>query len=654
MTTHLLRAALVLAGLSAPFVEHGARAKADAALARCPDGTADCGGLAGWDLDADGLRLVGVEREMAGARWSAGTVHVGLDRRGLAIDVHAPARTERVGPRAPTVATTPARPRTDEPPRVALHGLAAIVRVHGRLAIPLPHGVAAEIVDPVVVIDEDGRPRASASATVLLPREHRLAIADARVEPLGGGRLRVAAHATLDGGPPVALAGEVSSTSAHLQARTRGDATLAIEARRTDEAPTVDLRAQSWPLATLGPRVVAALDARGVAIGDATIDGQLALVGDRSATATRLVVTGVGLDDRRLANRAVRTGSLAIDGTVAPTPTGWHADATFEHRGARVHADVELAGDRLHVAAELAELPCQSLLAAMPDGMTDALAGARLAGSVAGAVDVDVELARLDTVDLDRDPPPGSLAIDLPILESCTTTSDPPGIDLDGLGGPYRHVFVAGGRRRDRVLAPGAPGFVTLAQARRVALAFVALEDMRFRSHDGFDREQIERAFWHNLVAGGVRRGASTISQQTARNLWLGVDRSLARKLQEAWLTARLEAKLDKDRILELYVNLIELGPGVFGVDEAARYHFGVGPQELDVLQSLHLAALAPAPRTLSKRFASGQVDDAWLVELREHARRMHRNGMIGADELAVALRSELRLRVHASADAAP
>ncbi len=653
MTVHLLRAALVLAGLSAPFVEHGARVRVHDALARCPDGTAECGGLAGWDLDADGLRLVGVEREAGGARWSARAVHVGLDRHGLAIDVRDPGRTPSTRPRRVATTSPAARPSTGEAPRIELHGIAAIVRVHGRLTLPLPHGASAEVVDPVVAIDEDGRPRALVTATVALPHDHVLAIADARVEPLSASRLRVAATAALDGGPPVALAGELSAADVHVQARAAGDATLAIEASRTD-TPSVAVRAHAWPLATVGPEVVAALDARGVAIADAVIDGDVALAPDRTVAATGLVVRNVGLDDRRLANRAVRVGSLAIDGRVRPTADGWHADATFVHEGARVHADVELGGDRLRVTAELAPLPCQALLAAMPDGMTDALTGARLAGEVAGSLAVDVDLARLPSVDLDVDPPPGTLAIDLPILEACTTTSDPPGIDLAGLTGPYRHVFVAGGRRRDRVLAPGAPGFVSLADARRVAAAFVALEDMRFRSHDGFDREQIERAFWHNLVAGGVRRGASTISQQTARNLWLGVDRSLARKLQEAWLTARLESTVDKDRILELYVNVIELGPGVFGVDEAARYHFGVAPEELDVLQAIHLASLAPAPRTLSKRFASGEVDDAWIAELRDHARRMHRNGMIRADELAVALRSELRLRVHASADAAP
>ncbi|HET6582231.1 MAG TPA: hypothetical protein VFG69_02265, partial [Nannocystaceae bacterium] len=79
-----------------------------------------------------------------------------------------------------------------------------------------------------------------------------------------------------------------------------------------------------------------------------------------------------------------------------------------------------------------------------------------------------------------------------------------------------------------------------------------------------------------------------------------------------------------------------------------------VAPAELDVLQALHLAALAPAPRTLSRRFASGEVDEAWLAELRDHARRMHRNGMIGAGELWTALHRPLRLRKHTSADAAP
>jgi hypothetical protein len=655
---HCLRAALVLVALATPFAEHGALVHARSSIARCPGGGEGCGALADWDLDASGLSLAGLEREAAGARWSAGTVHVGVDRRGLAIAVDGVGRSElpraAVEPGAPSASPSAATARA---PRVELAGVPAVVRVRGRIALPLPRGATVTISDPVVAIDGDGTPRAAATAVVSLPGGHALALADAVVEPAAAGAWRVAASATLDGGPPVSIAGEVAPGGARLSARAGGDAALELAFERA-AATSVSVRARAWPLLTAGPTIAGRLARRGVGIDDAIVDGDVALsLGDDvSARASGLVVGGLRLDDRRLAPREVRLGRLAVDGTLSRTPAGWQADAALSHGAARVHAAVELADARVRVRARLATVECQALFDAMPDGMADALTGARLSGSISGSADVEVDLDRLATVDLERDAPPGTLALDFPVLESCRTLDDPPGIDLDGLPGPYRHVFVAGGRRHDRVLARGAPGFVPLARAPRIAAAFVALEDMRFRSHDGFDREQIERAFWHNLVAGGVRRGASTISQQTARNLWLGVDRSLARKLQEAWLTARLEDSVDKDRILELYMNLIELGPGVFGVDAAARHHFGVPAEDLDALQAIHLAALAPAPRSLSRRFANGRVDDAWLAELRDHARRMHRNGMLSAGDLATALHSDLRLVVHASptADAAP
>ena len=180
----------------------------------------------------------------------------------------------------------------------------------------------------------------------------------------------------------------------------------------------------------------------------------------------------------------------------------------------------------------------------------------------------------------------------------CTVVADDPRLDLAALSGPYRHRFADDdGRVHERVMAVGAPGYVSLHEVPLVARAFVTLEDRRFWEHDGFDREQIEGAFWHNLVQGRVSRGASTISQQAARNLWLGVDRSWGRKLQEALLTARLEASTDKPRIIELYLNVIELGAGTHGVDEAARLYFGKPATKLSVLQAVHLAAMAPAPR---------------------------------------------------------
>jgi membrane peptidoglycan carboxypeptidase len=232
-----------------------------------------------------------------------------------------------------------------------------------------------------------------------------------------------------------------------------------------------------------------------------------------------------------------------------------------------------------------------------------------------------------------------------PFLERCTVVADDPRLDLAALSGPYRHRFVDDdGRTQERVMAPGAPGYVSLHEVPWVARAFSVLEDRRFWDHDGFDREQIEGAFWHNLVQGRVSRGASTISQQAARNLWLGVDRSWGRKLQEALLTARLEASTDKARIMELYLNVIELGPGTHGVDEAAWLYFGKPAAKLSVLQAIHLAALAPAPRRFAERFVDGQVDADWMDMLREHVRRLRRAGHIGDAALYEALHDELGL----------
>lgn len=126
--------------------------------------------------------------------------------------------------------------------------------------------------------------------------------------------------------------------------------------------------------------------------------------------------------------------------------------------------------------------------------------------------------------------------------------------------------------------------------------AVVAAEDGRFYKHRGFDWEAIQAALKHNQARGRIRRGGSTITQQLAKNLYLSPRRSYIRKIREAFITLALEATLSKARILELYLNLIEFGPGVFGVEEGAKYHFGVSARRLNVDQACRLAAIIPAP----------------------------------------------------------
>ena len=121
-------------------------------------------------------------------------------------------------------------------------------------------------------------------------------------------------------------------------------------------------------------------------------------------------------------------------------------------------------------------------------------------------------------------------------------------------------------------------------------------EDSKFYSHEGFDFEQIEYSLVANHQAGRAARGASTITQQVAKNLYLSGDKEMQRKLREAAISLLLENILEKDRILEIYLNIAQFGHGIFGIREAARFHFGVEPEDLTQDQMLSLVCLLPAP----------------------------------------------------------
>ncbi|MFT6024554.1 MAG: monofunctional biosynthetic peptidoglycan transglycosylase [Ascidiaceihabitans sp.] len=145
-----------------------------------------------------------------------------------------------------------------------------------------------------------------------------------------------------------------------------------------------------------------------------------------------------------------------------------------------------------------------------------------------------------------------------------------------------------------------------------MARSVVAAEDANFCSHWGFDLAAIKLA-----IAQGGNRGASTLSQQTVKNVFLWHGRNYTRKAMEALITPLLEALWSKRRIIEVYLNVAEFDEGVFGVEAAARHYFGVGPENLSAVQAARLAAVLPNPKgrsaskpTSSLRKRSRQILD--------------------------------------------
>jgi monofunctional glycosyltransferase len=127
--------------------------------------------------------------------------------------------------------------------------------------------------------------------------------------------------------------------------------------------------------------------------------------------------------------------------------------------------------------------------------------------------------------------------------------------------------------------------------------AVLVAEDDKFVDHDGFDWEGIKKAIDKNEKRGKVVAGGSTISQQLAKNLFLSGQRSFLRKGQEAAITVMMEHIMDKERILEIYLNVIEWGDGVYGAEAAARHYYGINAAQLSPAQAAKLAAMVPRPR---------------------------------------------------------
>jgi monofunctional glycosyltransferase len=170
--------------------------------------------------------------------------------------------------------------------------------------------------------------------------------------------------------------------------------------------------------------------------------------------------------------------------------------------------------------------------------------------------------------------------------------------------------------------------------------AVLASEDANFFGHDGLDWEAIRDAAEHDLKVGRFARGASTVTQQLARNLWLGTEKSLWRKAKEAVLAAKLERALSKKRILALYLNVVEMGDGVFGVEAGARERFGTSAAALSPAQAVVLASILPAPRRVDLERPSSWIkarSRRLLDRLRDHGRLTadeHRSASAGLERI--------------------
>ena len=227
---------------------------------------------------------------------------------------------------------------------------------------------------------------------------------------------------------------------------------------------------------------------------------------------------------------------------------------------------------------------------------------------------------------------------------------------IERLRGDFAYeVSLAGGRRRTIDVSARSPDFVALPDVPPLFVRTLLLgEDSGFYGHAGLDLSEVPAAILTNWARGGAARGASTISQQLAKNLFLSRDKRMGRKLQELSLALLLEARLGKERILEVYLNVIEWGPDLYGLRPAARRYFDKEPRGLSPGQMALLVALIPGPVKYQRSLASGHPSPGFRPLVDGLLAKLRSVDALSEDAYRAALADELPVRTDPSASVGP
>jgi len=289
---------------------------------------------------------------------------------------------------------------------------------------------------------------------------------------------------------------------------------------------------------------------------------------------------------------------------------------------------------RLRAHLVIPPVPCQTALEALPKEITPRLQGFQLKGSFATDLHVAVDWADLDALDLG-----GSVGI-----WGCKAVGVPDDLKKERLLGEFEHVVeLEENDFMSFMVGPSNPDFVPYAEVSPYLLnSLMTTEDSGFMKHHGFINREFRSALIKDLKEGYFKYGASSITMQLAKNVFLYRAKTLARKLQELFLTWYIETVLPKERLLEIYVNVIEFGPGIYGIGSAARHYFGKRAKELTPLESAFFSSILPSPKTRYLQYCKGELSRWADAKIQRILKLEHERGLLSDEELTMALAQPL------------
>jgi len=360
--------------------------------------------------------------------------------------------------------------------------------------------------------------------------------------------------------------------------------------------------------ATLSAKGRVALEAKGES---ASFDGEVRLANAsiHQPKLSRETLRGltVGVAARGLAT----SGSLRLD------------DARLEvgttHLG--LHGSVEQDTSHLHanLAFDLPSVACQDLATSVPQGLMPTVRGMRFSGAFGARGRLAFDTKNLDALELEYT-----------VDDRCRAIEVPNGVSRERFATAFTHTIThPDGTLGEARTGPGSGNWTELGGISPfMPIAVLTTEDGTFFRHHGFNHTAIRQSLIANVKARKFLRGASTITMQLAKNLFLVREKTLSRKLEEIVLANYLEQVFRKDDLMELYLNVVEFGPDVYGITQAAAHYFGRAPLELNLPECLFLASILPSPVRSHHLAERGELPEHWgrhLQALMRIAERGHR-----------------------------
>lgn len=316
--------------------------------------------------------------------------------------------------------------------------------------------------------------------------------------------------------------------------------------------------------------------------------------------------------------------------------------ATYDDKGALTISDAEgtLGALRLRLSGSIIDAhdhlegalsfdaptaACQSLLDSIPTALVPDVHDMELTGTFGAAGKLAFDTRELDDLEL-------SYRID----DKCKFVHAPEEFDRERFTHPFSHqVYLPDGSTAEEETGPGSEAWTDLERISPfMQVAVLTTEDGAFFKHQGFNHAAIRASIIANLKAGKFVRGASTISMQLTKNLFLSREKTVSRKLEEVILTDYEEQTFSKNEIMELYLNVIEFGPDVYGIGAAADHYFGRKPDELNLAECLFLSSLLPNPIGYHKLYEKGEISASWARNIKTLMEIAFKSGKISQQEL--------------------